>query len=299
MQAQRATDTERDDVIATLLSRSEAYQKVFLAIYSGGRKPKSAEDLAHKTKLSKIRVLQIATMLSNRTYAGLVKVNGQNFYSKIPDLINRRDKLLRLARNKKRLKAEVMNRRGVQVHVKVSAPKARPAIPVEFIGIDKISNFAKARRVTRQMASRLRPTRLPEKQFKYGVARILGENGTFTDWGGEKNDLYATDVRIGAKTYRTAFAFKGPATSPPLTIKKLGKNANQIPKLFTSPAEVFFIQFEGQISEDVIEQMETYAFRKSRELAKKIFYGVIAAEDSARLRAAYKKQFSVPISRAQ
>jgi hypothetical protein len=132
---------------------------------------------------------------------------------------------------------------------------------------------------------------LRENVFKYGVANILGVQGSFTEWGGEKNDLYSDYVKISGKRIRTAIAFKGIATKPPLTIKKLGKNGDQIPRLFSSSAEVFLVQFEGQISEAVIEQMETYAVRKSKETGKLIRFGVIGAEDSSRLRVAYPQSF--------
>ena len=101
---------------------------------------------------------------------------------------------------------------------------------------------------------------------------------------GEKNDLYSSNVTIGGRRISTAFAFKGPATAPPLTIAKLGKNGDQIPRLFSTIAEAFFVQFEGDVEEAVKNEMLTHAIRKSHETGKEIFYGIIAGEDSHRLR---------------
>jgi len=136
------------------------------------------------------------------------------------------------------------------------------------------------------------PKRLPEKLFKYGMASILGSKGKFQDWGGEKNDLYTSHVTIGGRRRSTAFAFKGPATSPPLTPAKLGSNADQIQRLYSTTADAFFVQFEGRIEETVKEQMLAHAIKKSHETGREVLYGVIALEDSHRLRAKYDSDFS-------
>ena len=75
-------------------------------------------------------------------------------------------------------------------------------------------------------------TRIYESKFKAGVAAILGEKDLFKDWGGELNDLSSTKVRIDGKRRMSAFAFKGPGTSGKLTPCKMGKNGDQIQRLF-------------------------------------------------------------------
>ena len=79
------------------------------------------------------------------------------------------------------------------------------------------------------------------------VRRSIGETGSFTDWGGERNDLFTSKIHLKGKRRAVAFAFKGPGTSGALTPRKLGKNGDQIQRLFLSPAEVFVIQYHGQI----------------------------------------------------
>jgi hypothetical protein len=128
--------------------------------------------------------------------------------------------------------------------------------------------------------------------FKYGLASILGNKGKFQDWGGEKNDLYSSFVTLRGRRQSTAFALKGPATPPPLTPRKLGRNGDQIQRLFSSAADAFFIQFEGRTDESVKEQMLAQAIKKSYETRREISYGLIVLEDSHRLRAKYPSHFT-------
>jgi hypothetical protein len=288
----RIFDAGKIDEISVYLSESPQKQAVFSSIYRGGNRPKSVDDIAKATGLTNVRVLQIATPLAHNGYVVEQKEGRRKFFLKQKDLVASRDRILRLAKNRKRLKALADAKLGkVRITVKVNAGKS---IKVDTITVDSIDNFVKVRKISPSKVRNFAPKRLKENVFKYGIAHILGDQGTFTDWGGEKSDLYSDFVLIGGKRVRAAIAFKGIATRPPLTIKKLGKNADQIPRLFSSAAEVFLIQFEGQISEAVVEMMETYAIRKSKESGKLIRFGVIGAEDSYRLRAAYPKSFAVP-----
>jgi hypothetical protein len=70
----------------------------------------------------------------------------------------------------------------------------------------------------------------------------------------------------------------------------MGKNGDQIQRLFNSPAEVFFVQYEGEIGERVIELMEQLATAKAI-MGGKIFFGVIDRSDTYRLRLAYPRAF--------
>jgi hypothetical protein len=285
----RIVDAKKREEISRYLSKSDARQKIFNCVYRGGNQPKSAEHIAERTKLTRIRVLQLSTPMAHEGYIVEQKANGRKAFSKQKDLVAHRDSILRLAKNKARLEA-LTEARGGKVNITVSM-KAPKQIRVDHITVDSIDNFARVRLISAPKTHGVTPKRLRESVFKYGIAHILGDQGVFTDWGGEKNDLYTDQLTIGGKRYRAAIALKGVATAPPLTIDKLGKRANQIPRLFSSAAEVFIIQFEGQISEDVIEQMQIYAANKSKETGKLIRFGVIGAEDSIRLRAAYPKSF--------
>ncbi|NGX96094.1 MAG: hypothetical protein G4V63_12980, partial [Candidatus Afipia apatlaquensis] len=78
-----------------------------------------------------------------------------------------------------------------------------------------------------------------------------------------------------------------------LTPKKLGKNGDQIQRLFNSPADVFFVQYHDQIDESVVEQMKRFAIANSVTENKLVMFGVIDGDDSNRLIAAYPKQFEI------
>jgi len=109
--------------------------------------------------------------------------------------------------------------------------------------------------------------------------------------GAEPNDLYTSKVRYKGNRRAIAFAFKGPGTTGTLTPRKLGKNGDQIQRLFLSPAEFFIIQYHGQIGQAVIEQMKAFASLNSVREGKTIWYGVIDGDDSNRLIAAYPRHF--------
>lgn len=114
---------------------------------------------------------------------------------------------------------------------------------------------------------------------------------SFKDWGGEKSDLYSTRVKVGGKRLRAAIAFKGKATSGKLVPKKMGKNGDQINRLFDEPAEVFLVVYGGQIDSSIISQMQAFAMAQAMS-GRKIYYGVIDGTDLGRLLAAYPKSFS-------
>ncbi|MDP1750536.1 MAG: hypothetical protein Q8L22_13840, partial [Reyranella sp.] len=134
--------------------------------------------------------------------------------------------------------------------------------------------------------------RMSERKFKDGIQKLLGERGKFPDWGGEPNDLF-TKALFRGKRVSIAFAFKGPGMQGVLTPGKLGKNGDQIQRLFRSPADIFIVQYYGQIAESVLDQMKAWATLNSVREGKKIWYGIINGDDSNRIMAAYPKKFGL------
>jgi hypothetical protein len=133
---------------------------------------------------------------------------------------------------------------------------------------------------------------MPEAAFKRGFQKVVGEQGTFKDWGGEKNDLLTTHMRIKTKRIATAVAFKGPGLKGKLTPAKMGRNGDQIQRLFDSEADLFLLQYWDQVDESVYQQMRVQAL--ARSIARggaRVTYGVIEGIDSARLIEAYPKEF--------
>ncbi len=275
MTIQRTTDfpANSEEVvtkIATELSTSDGKLKVFEAIYSGGNKPKDTALLSTMTGLTEVKVSQLATPMAHKDYfEGGFKVGKRNAFKKYNHINAEKARILRYAEPGLMVDVPTKRKQAATINVKVRTVSPRQ-IRVRQIFIDDIDDFARARPLKASDLPKLTPKRLPEKLFKYGTAAILGNRGQFQDWGGEKNDLYSTNMKIGGKRVLAAFAFKGPATSPPLVPGKLGKNGDQIQRLFSTNADVFFVQFEGRIEESVPEQMLACATRKSFETGREI-----------------------------
>lgn len=129
-----------------------------------------------------------------------------------------------------------------------------------------------------------------EDDVKELFKKIIGEKGIFKDWPGERNDLF-TYVTLNGKRQLVAFAFKGKSKKsiPKLRPKDMGKHGDQVERLFSSPAEIFFVQFIGQIDESMIKTMEDQATLKSFYTGKTIYYGVIDGSDTSKIFSKYEK----------
>src|SRR5713226_5864500 len=214
-----ATAPEQIDHFAKLLSKSVQRRKVFWEIYRGKSKDaKTASEIGKKVHLDAKRVLEIATPLAANHLFEKTKRDGLTAYRKYPAINTVKHKILRLASSKTKLDAHVTSRKPKvtlsKITVKIARNSSSVFVDVRPITIDDIDNFSKVRAFKHSMVpNKLGPKRLPEKHFKYGTASILGNKGKFTDWGGEKGDLYSGHLRIKGKRYATQFGFKGPATT--------------------------------------------------------------------------------------
>jgi len=217
---------------------------------------------------------------------GLLLEKIPNGYKKKKEFATRYKAILALARDKKkldRLPTKTSHRGSVPAKITVSFPKAGQN--AKFISIDDIDSFAAARK---EAPNRMKP--IAEKRLKRGFAKIIGESGKFKDWGGEKSDLYSTRVRIGGKRVRAAIAFKGKATTGKLVPGKMGKNGDQINRLFNEPAEVYLVVYVGQIDSSIISQMEAFAIGNALK-GGNVFYGIVDGNDVSRLVSAYPQRF--------
>lgn len=100
---------------------------------------------------------------------------------------------------------------------------------------------------------------IPEKEVKHAFAEILGEPTVPKDWGGEQSDLFTTQVRVRSERISAAFAFKGPAKFHPMTMADLGKNGDQINRLFAEPADLLVLQHCHEITPPVRGSMRAFA----------------------------------------
>ncbi len=282
---------EQIEHAAEVLGKSQRIT-VFRNIYTGKKKIKTVEQLAKLTGLTKKRVLECGKKLATQDIIEQVKVNGLTAYKKIDFFQQHRDKIIRLASNPEERNKLPTRRRPVikfrKENIKINLPKRK--IKAINITIDDIASFKEVKKINDK---NLDYTKIPEKKFKKGIAKILGERGQFKDWGGENNDLFSTRLYIKNTRKRAAFAFKGPGTKGKLTPGKMGKNGDQIQRFSKCrSADVLIVQYWAQIDDSVIEQLENSAKIKSYMEDKIIWYVIIDGEDSTKLIKAYPKEFS-------
>ena len=275
--------------VVEVLGRARQRIAVFKAIYFGKQRVKTVNDIALSTGLDRVRVLTEGKRLTDNQIVRQIRAAGMTAYEKDPFFAAQKQKILRLVQDPAAFASFATKARP-----RASLPKTltiripREQVRVRFITIDDIDSFS---RVTRARVEPGDYTPIAEARFKAGVALIIGESGEFHDWGGERNDLHTTRVRFGGRRRLTAFGFKGPGTKGILTPKKMGKNGDQIQRLFKSPASAFLIQYWGQIDQSVTEQMEELAKAKSATELTEVYFGIIDGDDSNRLLKAYPKAF--------
>ncbi|MGN9811477.1 hypothetical protein ACTMSW_19235 [Micromonospora sp. BQ11] len=155
----------------------------------------------------------------------------------------------------------------------VSAPRARvyPSDIGQFSGIDFASPFAEAEGEA--------VLRVPEDTVKRAFAELLGEPYVPKDWGGERSDLYTSRVFARGRQLSAAWLFKGPGFPRAMDVKALGKNGDQIDRLFTEPAELLVLQHCHQIKPSVVGMMDAYA----HDVRHPRFYMIIDGADTGRI----------------
>jgi len=275
---------------ARALGRSPDRRKVFSAIYKGKKKVKTVTEVVKLTSLHRIRVLQEAGKLYGNRIIRKTKIGNELAYEKDSFYSQNKAKILSLASQKEKLDKfpTKTSPRIKGLSVTVSFPKKM--INVKQLTVDDIDSFAKVRGL--KWSSYQTNTPLDEIRFKQGLQKILNERGTFQDWGGESDDLFSTRLMINGKRKNVAFGLKGKGTRGILVPKKMGKRGDQIQRLFKTPADVFLIQYWGQIDESIIEQMKQLAIAKSALENRRIYYGVIDGQDTLRILTVYSGCFS-------
>jgi hypothetical protein len=199
-----------------------------------------------------------------------------------------KSQILELAKNPRKL-AKLPTKQRITVALPRMVSISATAADVRRLTIDDIDSFM---RVRKSRKSGMLPGTVSESQFKRGVQAVLGEPGTFKDWGGETSDLYSTRLRPKGKRLAAAFAFKGPGLKTKLVLGKMGKNGDQLPRLFQKEADVFIVQHLREVDPLVIRTMRDLAIAKSVTSGRRLSCGVIDGSDSHRLYLAYPAQFS-------
>ncbi len=128
-----------------------------------------------------------------------------------------------------------------------------------------------------------------EDKVQLALEAILNVPFHHKDWGGEGNDLYTSNVIVNGCPTPTAFLLKGNGLkSKVMEIKHCGKNADQVIRLFQSPADLFVIQFVGNIAEAVIHQAHAEIARLKTH-GKEAQFLIMDGQTTARVLHAYGK----------
>jgi len=285
--------SNRQDKIANaarVIGRSKIRQRVFEAIAKGKKLIKTVPEIKEKTGLSYMQIRKAGVVLAHEEIIGQTpKVKGWIAYRREAFYSKNRKAILSLARNPARLEKyptsyspkSIGGKQFIRITVPVRSVRARR------ITVDEVESFKGVRKIG--LGASGKP--FPERAFKKGLQAILGERGKFNDWGGETDDLFSTRLKIGSKRVAAAFGLKGKGTKGKLNPKKMGKNGDQIQRLFRSPADAFIVQYHGEVDSSVHELMERLAMAKSAAEGRIIYYGVMDGNDSARLIKAYPNQF--------
>lgn len=273
------------------IGKSKQRLEVFLAICKGKKKEKSVTWIRKNTSLkNNKRVTEEAKKLADDEVITQLdyKIDGETGYKKIDFLCKHKNKILKLIKNKQvrenfstKINPKIKSSHS-SIQIKLNLPKI--GIHTKPISVQALDNFSKIKKI-KSMDYNLERN---EDDIKELFKNIAGEKGKFTDWGGERNDLL-TYLTMNGKKILVAFAFKGKSKKK---IKKLrsmdmGKNGDQVERLFSSPAEAFFVQFVGQIDESMLTRMEEQAILKSHYTGKKIYYGIIDGSDTSKIFSVY------------
>lgn len=154
---------------------------------------------------------------------------------------------------------------------------------------DEIDSFYKAAEVRNEQVSHIVPLQLDEKDVKKKFHEVIGDPFIQKDWGGERCDIYTSHIIFRNTKKPCAFILKGKSYSRgKLMPSDLGKNGDQIVRLFQEPAEIYFIQSNGYIDSTVESIVQAFVTQKMKE-GYKVFYCLIDGIDTARILKAYGK----------
>lgn len=154
--------------------------------------------------------------------------------------------------------------------------------------VSQIDQFAKVRSVheSELRAPSLLPLKsIPEHQIKAAIIDMLGEEIIPKDWGGEQSDVFTTNTSVDNRPVTSAFLLKGPAKFSEMRMNHLGKNGDQIVRLYDEPADLLILQHCHKVSSAVRKTMRAFAETVQRPRQ----FVIIDGYDTMRLLKAYGK----------
>ncbi|POA21651.1 methyltransferase [Pseudomonas sp. FW300-N1A1] len=104
---------------------------------------------------------------------------------------------------------------------------------------------------------------VPELTVKQLICHLLGDHFIPNDWGGEESDVLSANLMVEGRRHVGAFLLKGPARFHPMRPTDLGKNGDQLYRLFNIPAQIYVVQHCHLIGAAVRKQAEAFALARS------------------------------------
>jgi hypothetical protein len=283
---------EKIERAARVLRASKQNLEVFKAVYGNSARFKTIDQIKRLVANANTNTYKAANRLygedivEKRTRGHEVAYGKKDFYT------IHRDRILRLVKNPGRLKA-YPTKRKVRIN---SSPKIHYAFQskpkVRQIYVDDIDSFSRAR--GKRPVSARAVQQLSERAINAGICKILNQNDK-KDWGGERNDIYSNKVVFNGSRKSGAFALKGKAVKSKLVPGKMGKNGDQIQRLFEATADIYFVVHNREIDERIVDLMQVHALGKSIAQGRRVYFCIVDGDDLARLVCAYPTQFGLNI----
>jgi hypothetical protein len=165
--------------------------------------------------------------------------------------------------------------------------------PRDRLTIDEIDAFERVRAVKTADVMHLLDGNgyldVSEDHVQLALEEILSVPFHKKDWGGEMNDLYVGTITVSGVPLAAAFLLKGNGLRrAEMRIADLGKNGDQLLRLFDSPAALFVVQFVGRIAEAVIADVQGKVAQR-RAAGQQAWFLIMDGADTARLLFAHDK----------
>ena len=183
--------------------------------------------------------------------------------------------------------------RGLETIRHTSLPQYTDLPMQDRLYVEEIDSFQKVRDINPAMVAGFLQNGFldwTENNVQLALEQILGVSFHKEDWAGEVNDLYTANVVVNGTRRATGFLLKGPGIGreKEMTIADCGKNGDQLVRLFTTPADLFIMQYVGRIAEMLIKDVQGKVTELHSQ-GKTAHFLIIDGQDTARLLYAYGK----------
>ena len=283
-----ADSLEKVEQAAKILRQSKKAKQVFEFVYTGKKRFKSIEEIKKGVAGFNTNTYVAAARLAAEDIFDKKSENGKVFYGKKEFYTHNQDRIIRLSENAQRLK-DFPTKRNARVISQHNTFSFRTNPKPRSITIDEIDSFNKIQSIGDQSLPDVKG--LTERAINHGICVIVGAVEK-KDWPGERNDIFGTSIQVKGKRITAAFALKGRGKKGILYPIMMGKNGDQIPRLFQGTARIHFVIHNNAIHESVYDLLQTHAIQKSIETGEEIYYCIIDGNDLSRIVAAYPEAFS-------